>query len=509
MLFLALCFAVCSIASAQLPPHSIPPHQSTFQRKQWKQVHIEAKILSKTALPSIYHFLSSPKIKTELHNCCSHLLTSSTINNATALYSLLAAEMQVSELVHNFDARASKNNPTGDVNLDQANEFQFFPNEWQLEYLNLLDDFGGSKSPEDSAETGMFGCAEFTGTNYTPGNWNEASDRLVYTAINTRKIASGNPNFGDITVVFKKDYLQDMALLFPLDSGIFEMTCNSSGPHKNFFPAFNCSALPQPTNMLATLDHTNHMFLPSLFYWNRTWGIEAPLGTLGTRSMDGFTKNMYNTHDVPNVPVSAAHQLATVVQRLLSPWSNMPNVSSGETMMYQEANILGTAMLPAAVKFIIGDFTSLFGTTYGVKLQQWCLTNSWVLVWTLGPNQPPRKKHSHHDPNVPWSSNQRIVDPQVIHVANASSIVSKMDQDMFGELWQTVSKRRATKILPKIITVQEWKELWSKMPMDLAVEPLRANLCSVPHQCIGALVKDGSCVCYQNEGDNKEKVTVQ
>jgi hypothetical protein len=400
------------------------------------------------------------------------------------LYALLLAEMQVSELVHNFYARpvpkstnTSKHNPTGDVNLDQVKQFHFFPNEWQLEYLQLLDAFGGSGSPEDSAETGLFGSVEFSGKNFTPGSFEEASNRLVYTAINTRKLASGNPNFGDITVVFKRTYVKDMALLFPLDSGIYEMGCNATGPHKHFNATFNCSALPNPTTTVGTLEHFNHMFLPFLYFWNSSWRVEEKV-------------------QVQEVPISAAHHLAAVVHRLLSPWSSMPNVTSQETMMYQEANILGTALLPTAVKFVVGDFPSLFGTQYGLKLQQWCSRMGTMLIWTLGPNQPPRKKGSHHDPSVPWSSNHRIVDPQVMNATNASSIVSTLDQEKFTGTWTAVFNRRAEN---KPIQVQEWKELWSLMPMDLSIEPLRAHLCSAPHECIGALVKDGGCVCYPKE----------
>lgn len=88
---------------------------------------------------------------------------------------------------------------------------------------------GGPESPEDSGEVGVFQCAPFSGPNYTPGSWAEASDRLVYTALNTRRVDMGNPMFGDVSIVFSRANVSAMTLIAPIDTGLYEMGCNQSG----------------------------------------------------------------------------------------------------------------------------------------------------------------------------------------------------------------------------------------------------------------------------------------
>ena len=57
---------------------------------------------------------------------------------------------------------------------------------------------------------------------------------------------------------------------------------------------------------------------------------------------------------------------------------------SDQLQGYIEADVAGTLTFPGSVRLIIGSFGELFGSEDGERLQSWCRTNQWPLVWALG-----------------------------------------------------------------------------------------------------------------------------
>ena len=62
------------------------------------------------------------------------------------------------------------------------------------------------------------------------------------------------------------------------------------------------------------------------------------------------------------------------------------NITGREVFKYFEADIVATVPYPTGVKMILATFPALFGTAAGARLQAWCASQGWVLVWALGPN---------------------------------------------------------------------------------------------------------------------------
>eukprot|EP01052_Picozoa_sp_SAG31_P013700 SAG31_NODE_831_length_11669_cov_3.410026_3_plen_365_part_00 len=97
----------------------------------------------------------------------------------------------------------------------------------------------------DVAEVGLFGFPEFENVTELSGNLvsytlTEAIERPVYTAFNSRKVDVGNPMFGPISAVFAPDFMRNMTLIAPIDTGAWEGECNSSyGGAGLFQPNYN------------------------------------------------------------------------------------------------------------------------------------------------------------------------------------------------------------------------------------------------------------------------------
>ena len=58
--------------------------------------------------------------------------------------------------------------------------------------------------------------AVYAGGSYTLA---EAGQRPVYAAWNSRKVDVGNPMFGSISAIFAPDFVRNMTLIAPIDTG--------------------------------------------------------------------------------------------------------------------------------------------------------------------------------------------------------------------------------------------------------------------------------------------------
>jgi hypothetical protein len=52
-----------------------------------------------------------------------------------------------------------------------------------------------------------------------PTTFEESTERPLYTTNNLLHLDTGNPTFGDVSLVMRPSYAQAMALISPLDTG--------------------------------------------------------------------------------------------------------------------------------------------------------------------------------------------------------------------------------------------------------------------------------------------------
>merc|ERR1712050_370692 len=89
-------------------------------------------------------------------------------------------------------------------------------------------------------------------------------------------MGGSSPMFGDVTVVFSTEYVKDMVLMAPMDTGRWYMNgCDktlhaidveSQFPPPHHFHSVNCSAWDPA--VVGTFDHHDHLILAS-------WGLSA------------------------------------------------------------------------------------------------------------------------------------------------------------------------------------------------------------------------------------------
>jgi hypothetical protein len=86
----------------------------------------------------------------------------------------------------------------------------------------------------DIVEVGLFGFPAFSNKNAssdgaTPHySFAESINRPIYTAFNHRKVDVGNPEFGHASAIFSPEYVRNMTLIAPVDTGAWDPQCNSS-----------------------------------------------------------------------------------------------------------------------------------------------------------------------------------------------------------------------------------------------------------------------------------------
>ena len=106
---------------------------------------------------------------------------------------------------------------------------------------------GGSIS-----EVGLFGFARFKGPQIGPAwqclgwprDFADAAERPKYTSLNTRKGDVGVPAFGDVSLVLSPSYAHAHSFLTPIDTGDWEIQCNSTW-HRSKCASFPAQAACQ------------------------------------------------------------------------------------------------------------------------------------------------------------------------------------------------------------------------------------------------------------------------
>jgi hypothetical protein len=108
------------------------------------------------------------------------------------------------------------------------------------------------------------------------------TQRPIYIAFNQMRLSLGNPIFGPISFVFSPAVVRNMTFVAPVDTGIWEMSCNHTGggarSHHHGWPT-NCSGWNGEVNAstaafvhapLGTMQHHTHVWLQNTRFWNLT-----------------------------------------------------------------------------------------------------------------------------------------------------------------------------------------------------------------------------------------------
>ena len=246
--------AAGTAAAAPAPP-PLPPRQTPVQRDVIERVQRAAPADSAAATADVLRFMDDPAFRAHLRGCCPSVAQLS----APALYSRFRAEVATMELVHNWDPR-DNGSPMDELNLTTWLEAKYDYNLWQMSVLGLRH--ASFLFNCDLAEVGLFGFPPFTGvvegSGDLPKTFAEASDRPTYTALNLWRNSVGNPKFGPVSVVFAPNFVHNLTFLLPVDSGLWEGSCNRSSHWGN---RMNCSAWNRTDErpLLGTLDHFDHI----------------------------------------------------------------------------------------------------------------------------------------------------------------------------------------------------------------------------------------------------------
>lgn len=452
----------------------VPAEITSAQRAALQQKFQMAKDASEAATPHVLDFFASESFRSAIRACCPDAAQMS----PQELLNRFRSEVQVTELAHAFRAVAEDTDHFTDESLDSLLNFDWFLNEWQVGYM---EGDNSSKVRQNDAAVEVFGLPVCPSTNYT---WEQASDRLIYVAHNLYQADTGsNPNFGDVTIIFSNEYVKEMVLIAPMDTGRWSMSCDHNydpmetalsfpppGPH-HFGHRVNCSAW-QPV-VVGTLEHHDHIILAN-------WGLSAN-NSIANQTVVDQSRGFFER------------------SAFAGAYDGLPNLTVNE---YWEANIVGNPRLSQSVQFIIGGFASLFGTSTGRKLQTVANHFSWPLVWALGDGLPsddrphglfPYGPSGGHHPSfgTPSPGNQRVLDP-----ANAAlytnATTSKSVADCFEAIWSLAEEARAKGIITQKQIFQWWEQL--KM-VQTRVAPLTSQSCSTPGRCIGTNVQTNECIC--------------
>ena len=265
MMRFALLLAACSaFVRTATTGSDVPERQSARMVELFNEASTAAATASAAATPELLAYLDSSDFRRNISAHCGDIAKLP----ADQMLARYEEELGVVELIHNFDAICDGDH--GDTCVGLEKDSLYFHNLWQLKYLGLVNQTYGTGCVgfEDNAETQLYGFPSFTGRDGCPASFAEASDRPLYVAFNALKLDVGNPHFGDVSAVFRRGYVANMTVISPVDTGLWEMSCNMSGGHGHHHAPRNCSAWAPRT--VGTLEHNRHLVLANTRFWNGT-----------------------------------------------------------------------------------------------------------------------------------------------------------------------------------------------------------------------------------------------
>lgn len=472
-----------SSVGARAPQYPIPEVQTPAQRAVVARWRAEAQVASDAATPDVLAFFDSPMFREAIRECCPKAAAMS----PGALLERFRAEVRAAELAHMFPSTNDTKVflPGADFQIALGMQYRFFLNGYQATLvtgapasaaaaaapgLAAALGAGAGRGPAppapipnimDWAETALFGCPHFA--NASRPTWEEASDRLVYVAHNFRQLDTGSaPFFGDATAIFNSRYVKDMLVMSPVDTGYWEMACNMTEPPMTpgFKAYLDCDEW-RPT-LLATIDHFDHIILPNWGLWRRDY--QGNLTSVYDQVKEAFARS----------PFAEAS------------YAELPNMSQNSFLKYWETNLLGNPRFPEGIRFLIGSFAQIFGTSAGRSLQAFADEFGWPLVWA----QSALFHEQHRGPPASLPSHDRILDPTVNTTALLNTTVPASAVMDFGTLWDIVGQGRAN------ATDADFAAWWAALAdSQMRVAPVTAHACAEVDDCVGTDQRTGDCIC--------------
>ena len=360
-------------------------HQTDFQKKRFAVVREEACEASRRAIPSLLESLNASSFRNKLSVPYSSW-------TAEELLQHVRDSFESVEIVSGFSVNPPKSSEYFDMNVEEGMSSTFFESTWDA-MCNHNASFDGGKgwwSIQDDVETKIYGLKPFKRRG-DPETMSETIERGIYTLLNTARVDAGSPLYGDATVVLNRTFVRDSLLLSAIDTGEWTALCNysssSSSPSASYLSSSSSTTWPpsgyntvcEAYNFtLGTVECYEHLLLPNVNYWNTS------LSNLLLRLFEG-------------------HQT---------------NVTSKQLYTYIEGIPAGPLNFPTSVKFMIGSFPDLFGTSGGKMLRDWCAKENWILVWSLGLNLGESYNFwTAASIESTFESSNRILDPHVRLVA--------------------------------------------------------------------------------------------
>lgn len=404
-----------------------------------------AKIASAAATSKVLAFFDSAEFRDGLKICCPEAAQMTSKD----LLEHLRKEIQISELAHSFPIM-SGDTWAQDITVDLAKKYNWFLNEWQAP---LITGENTSKFDDYSlAEVGIFGCRSFAHEIPTLA---EASDRLIYIAQNLRQSDFGSlPTFGNVTAIFSTEYVKDMVAVAPVDTGLFEFSCNpklnSSGKFHGV--KYRCGVWDK---VVGTLDYLDHVILPNFDM--------QPNSSRVKEAIEFFQRSAFAGN-----------------------YSKLPPLTAKSAMKYYESNLLGNPWFPDGVKFLIGNFPELIGTDDISRVQDLANQYSWPLMWALG-----MAGADPHSMTTSFPGNGRILDPTAKVTEHLNVSLPSGASATFKKIQQEAASARKLGNL----TAQQITSWWSRLKVStIEMAPLVSRSCASA-ACLGTNLWTGTCVC--------------
>eukprot|EP01102_Stenamoeba_stenopodia_P021781 TRINITY_DN8876_c0_g1_i1.p1 TRINITY_DN8876_c0_g1~~TRINITY_DN8876_c0_g1_i1.p1 ORF type:complete len:469 (+),score=73.21 TRINITY_DN8876_c0_g1_i1:120-1526(+) len=424
------------------------PVQTESQRAAFLNLTKNAESDSIAATPALLQLFDSSEFRKNISNLPVANMSSSD------LLLLLNDTLAFSPITHGvYDHTYTFVVALLDVTMIELTNLTFLPNVWERIPLNELNLTNPIEQElllvQNIVETRVFGLPDFNTTDYANITLEEAQGRVGYGAVNLMRSSDGTQFYGTVQLVLNNSYLTEITVLSPFDTGNYCGCCIL----QNQPCLTKCNGIT-----FGTLKHWNHLFLYLQNYW------QLPLSQL--------------------------------FQRLFSvPQSNL---TLYEQAYYFEADIMGNVLFPEGVNYVIGDFSLLFGRYYGLVLQQWCQTNNWPLVWSLGIPNVNSFVAQNFSSSAPL--NQSFIDPTTVATSRLNNITVNSDTLFeFDKLWEYTN---ATLTLEPSEQQNDnfWWTLWgttlAEMPSSLHFAYQRPGDCSDSAGCFG-VDADGNCICPQ------------
>lgn len=484
--------------ACELPQGYSDGKQTVRQQRYCDKWNLRAEGFADSALTQLLRRLASPEVQTGLRDLCPSI-----DREPSRLLHQLQSELLVTEHVHAPQLSSIKQLANRSYLALEAEERVCLSRQLRTRSVS-------PKHVQDRAEVGLFGLPPLIHDLHgTPDSGQaapllqQARERLIYAQLNLLSIDVAAKH-GPFAMVLRPTLaLRRMTLMTPCDSGAWEMVCNNTpgnpsplaitaADEQDLTSGSLASCEPWRPTDLATGLHYTHLFVP----WARMHSSSNGVGLAALPGPDQLRDAHY-----PDILVQFFARRCRAPHPAPEHYVFPIQLFRGLSQ-YWEANVIGHLQYPSDVKFIIAKFVDLFGTPDGARLQYWCVSRGWALVWALGAGHSLgdryiAEKHS----GARHGLNDRLIDPLVALLlpvkVNASVPDRRAVVASFNSLWQR------GKTMGQVRRKQVWLALWAEfreqMPPSFAVRPLRAGDCEDSTRCIGTTFERGRpCVCYAN-----------